>query len=243
MKYVNYIFDFYGTLVDIKTNEKKASLWKKAAAILTDMGFPYDAKTLKRDYLQFAADETKAIENNHMKPEIELRKVFRQLMSPWCPDEMIDQFAITFRVLSRDYITLYEDVPAIFNEIHNNHGKVFLLSNAQSCFTIPEIKAAGIYDMFDDIFISSDMECAKPDPDFINMLIRKHKLDIHRSIMIGNDYTSDVAIANAVGMDSLYLQTATSPEAIPAGEIKATYTDMKSGEPTLALFRDHFDLI
>ena len=27
--YQNYIFDLYGTLVDIHTNEKKAYLWKK----------------------------------------------------------------------------------------------------------------------------------------------------------------------------------------------------------------------
>ena len=239
MKYDNYIFDFYGTLVDIRTNERKSSLWKKSAAILTDMGFPYDAKTLRKDYLSFAEEETNAIQPYHKKPEIELRKVFRKLMSPWCPDEMIDQFAITFRVLSRDYITLYKDVPAIFEEIHDNGGKIYLLSNAQSCFTLPEIKTVGIYDMFDDIFISSDIECAKPDPDFMNMLIRKHKLDISESIMIGNDYASDVAIANAVGMDSLYMQTATSPEAIPVKKIGATYADMKSGEPTLEFFKKY----
>ena len=27
--YQNYIFDLYGTLVDIHTNEKKAYLWEK----------------------------------------------------------------------------------------------------------------------------------------------------------------------------------------------------------------------
>ncbi|MBQ0027758.1 MAG: HAD family hydrolase [Lachnospiraceae bacterium] len=239
MKYDNYIFDFYGTLVDIKTNERKASLWQKTAAILTDMGVPYDATTLKKDYKQFANEELEAIKAYHAKPEIELRKVFRKLMSPWCSDEMIDQFAITFRVLSREYITLYKDVPAIFDEIHKNGGKVFLLSNAQSCFTVPEIKSMGIYDMFDDIFISSDMECAKPDPNFINMLIRKHKLDIGKSIMIGNDYTSDITIANAVGMDSLYIHTATSPAIIPVKSISATYADIKNGEPAFSFFKNN----
>ena len=31
MRYQNYIFDLYGTLVDIHTDENKASLWKKIA--------------------------------------------------------------------------------------------------------------------------------------------------------------------------------------------------------------------
>ena len=29
MKYKNYIFDLYGTLIDINTNEWSAQLWKK----------------------------------------------------------------------------------------------------------------------------------------------------------------------------------------------------------------------
>lgn len=32
--YHNFIFDLYGTLVDIHTNENKTSLWKKACAVL-----------------------------------------------------------------------------------------------------------------------------------------------------------------------------------------------------------------
>lgn len=34
--YQNYIFDLYGTLVDIHTNEKKAYLWKKNEPVLWD---------------------------------------------------------------------------------------------------------------------------------------------------------------------------------------------------------------
>ena len=31
MKYENYIFDLYGTLVDIHTDEEKTELWEKLA--------------------------------------------------------------------------------------------------------------------------------------------------------------------------------------------------------------------
>ena len=33
MKYKNYIFDLYGTLIDINTNEWSAQLWKKMAIL------------------------------------------------------------------------------------------------------------------------------------------------------------------------------------------------------------------
>lgn len=238
MRYDNYIFDFYGTLVDIHTNEDKPYLWRKMAAILTDLGFPYNAKELKKDYIRFVEEEKANVRarNDLTDIDIELRKVFRKLLSPWASDELVDYVAVTFRVISRDYITLYEDVPDIFDMIHSKGGKVFLLSNAQTCFTVPEIKTVGIYDMFDDIFISSDYEMSKPTPEFMKALVSKHKLDISRSIMIGNDYTSDIKIAQSTGMDSLYLQTNTSPKPLSVDKIGATYADMTSGEPTLSKF-------
>ena len=51
--------------------------------------------------------------------------------------------------------------------------------------------------------------------------------------MIGNDYNSDIKIANLVGMDSLYIETVTSPTRKPLKEIGATYADLTHGEPTL----------
>ncbi len=242
MKYDNYIFDLYGTLADIKTNEKKPSLWKKSAEILTAMGFPYSPKGLQKDYLSFVDEEARKIAPYHLKPEIELRKVFRQLLSPWCPDETIDNFAITFRILSREYIYTYEDTHKILSTIKKSKGKIYLLSNAQSCFTVPELKSLGIYDFFDDIFISSDMECAKPDPDFMDMLLKKHKLDISKSIMIGNEKISDIAIANSFGMDSMYIHTLTSSAYSNPSDIAATYMDLTSGEPTLEFFKNALDL-
>ena len=38
MKYENYIFDLYGTLVDIHTDEEKTELWEKLAQDLEKAG-------------------------------------------------------------------------------------------------------------------------------------------------------------------------------------------------------------
>ncbi len=48
--YENYIFDLYGTLVDIRTNENKASLWKYLAGYMTLQGAPYSAAELRKRY-------------------------------------------------------------------------------------------------------------------------------------------------------------------------------------------------
>ena len=53
----NYIFDLYGTLVDIHTNESKASLWENMAQIFSMMGATYTAPELKKRYKELAERE------------------------------------------------------------------------------------------------------------------------------------------------------------------------------------------
>ena len=53
--YHNFIFDLYGTLVDIHTNEKKPSLWKKLALFYSFQGAAYTGQELRRRYRQLEA--------------------------------------------------------------------------------------------------------------------------------------------------------------------------------------------
>ena len=48
--YKNYIFDLYGTLVDINTDENKSELWDKLSLFYSLKGAKYDAKELKNLY-------------------------------------------------------------------------------------------------------------------------------------------------------------------------------------------------
>ena len=47
----------------------------------------------------------------------------------------------------------------------------------------------------------------KPDPLFMEMLLRKEKLDKSESVMVGNDFSADIASALAGGIDSIFLNT------------------------------------
>ena len=48
--YKNYIFDLYGTLIDIKTNENKPYLWQKVADFYRFHGADYTPQELKKEY-------------------------------------------------------------------------------------------------------------------------------------------------------------------------------------------------
>ena len=48
--YKNCIFDLYGTLVDIHTNEKKEELWEKLAMLYRYYGADYETEELRTMY-------------------------------------------------------------------------------------------------------------------------------------------------------------------------------------------------
>lgn len=227
--YKNYIFDLYGTLVDINTNERKASLWRNIANIYAMFGAEYTPLELKKAYYKYTKEEIEKIPKNKYTttPEPQIEYVFQRMYKEKgidCDMELAIFTGKTFRALSLTYVKLYDGVKELFDAIHQNGGRAFLLSNAQRIFTEPEIRMLGIYDMFDGIIISSDEGCAKPDMKFYRTILERYCLNPKESIMIGNDYITDIKGSYEAGMDSLYLHTNISPEI--KGELLAKYKIM-----------------
>ena len=79
--YKNYIFDLYGTLVDINTNEHKHSLWKNMAMIYSMSGANYTPAELKKTYYRFLDEEIKSLpkEKYSTNPEPQIDNVFRRM--------------------------------------------------------------------------------------------------------------------------------------------------------------------
>ncbi len=241
--YKNYIFDLYGTLVDINTNEYKPSLWKNMVNIYAMNGAKYSVSELKKKYNQYVQEQTELVpaEKYTTNPEPQIEYVFQRLFKEKGVEasmELAIATGKTFRALSLKYIQLYDGVNELFDAIQNHGGKAYLLSNAQRIFTEPEIRMLGIYEKFEDVLISSDEGCAKPDIYFYRRILDKHGLDPHESIMIGNDYRTDIQGSYNAGMDSLYLHTNISPEI--KGECPAKYKIMSGSliEARKALFSE-----
>lgn len=220
--YQNYIFDLYGTLADTHTNEGKAYLWNKLSAYFSSVGAMYSPSELKKAYWNYVRQEEAKYDDPYV--EIQLDGVFEKLftLKGVTPNrQLIESVGNIIRILSRDYIKLYDGVMDFLQDL-KRHGKgIYLLSNAQRLFTESELKILGIYDLFDGIYISSDKGVKKPSPKFMEMLLSEYHLDRKKSIMIGNDCSSDVAVANACNMDSLFIHANISPP-LPK-EIPATY--------------------
>lgn len=297
LKYENYIFDLYGTLIDIRTDENKPEFWEKIAEFYACYGADYSAFELHTIYVETVHRMEQELADREGKafPEIQLEYVFAWLLinapkkhearlplydgryveirgimpekereakenklpgieqgpdstrnvvqgnvrqnpayfdfrgNPWNLEQnrvlmeelvhsaWVRDLSNLFRVLSREKIEVYPGTKEIFEEIKSEGGKIYLLSNAQALFTIPEIERMGLMPYFDGVYISSDKRMKKPQPEFMQLLIDEQQLDKTRSVMIGNDVEADVGVAVRNGMQSVFLNT----DELTKSELKA----------------------
>ena len=221
MNYTDLIFDLYGTLVDIHT-EEDAAVWEKTALYFGYYGAHYDGPELKNAFqTAMAARKAKAGQSYECFPDLPFEPVMAQLFREKGVEENADVLGINaaqlFRIASTDYIRLYPGVTEALTALRKKGYKLWLLSNAQRVFTAFELNALGLAPYFDGIYISSDFGCRKPDLRFFRALLEERKLEPKTCMMIGNDLDTDIAGAKNAGLDTLYMHTnLTPPDQRPA---------------------------
>ncbi len=215
--YKNYIFDFYGTLVDILTDEKDPALWDKLAQLYQAYGADYKGEGLRKSYAKRVALARKElIELKGVAyPEVDLVHIFNQLYVDARPqssnsnqlDDWGNLIAMVFRVLSRKHLTAYPHTKEVLAFLKEQGCRLYLLSNAQVAFTNAEIDLMALRPYFDAIYLSSDAGICKPQPEFLKQVLDDHGLKPSETVMVGNDLTTDIAVAEAVGIDGILLNT------------------------------------
>lgn len=215
--YKNYVFDLYGTLADIHTDEGLPELWEGLAKKYSDESAKYSAGEIQKRYGELVEDEKNFVRKAHPGYEhidIRIENVFRRLYNEKgaaASEKLVLDTALFFRRASREYIRLYDGIAELLGELQK-YGKVYLLTNAQRSFTWDELGTLGILDKFDGIVISSDEGCCKPDKAFYQTIIDRYGLDPSETIMTGNDPDADIRGGKAAGFDTLYIHSNISPE-------------------------------
>lgn len=238
----NYIFDLYGTLVDVETDENQPYMWEFLAQVYGSYGCDWDVDELKQAYCEKVQEEEKALreKSGYDFPEIRLERVFARLLfeaparhsSSACiagknmdqlyewysekreeviaeimKSEWVYLLANQFRISSRLRLKPYKNTFRVLEQLKAAGKKIYLLSNAQYMFTMPELEITGLLPCFDAFYISSDAGIKKPQPEYMYKLLQEQGLSVKDCVMVGNEIRSDIKIAVKCGMDSIFLNT------------------------------------
>lgn len=222
---MNFVFDLYGTLVDIWTDESQEELWEGTSLLLGDG--EDKGESVKREYMALCREAKKFPEQ-----EINLLGVFEKMLENRQVDKGVaPSLALEFRRLSMVRLSAFDGACDMLREIKAAGGRVYLLSNAQSCFTIDELRTTGLYDLFDGILISSDAGVKKPYKRVFDIAFDRFGINAENSIYVGNDMRDDILGASSVGMKTVYIETAQS----------GSYPDLEIPSPTY-IVKDHKEM-
>lgn len=218
MKYRHCIFDLYGTLVDIRTDERSPRLWARMAELYRRNGAACRPEELWEGYFRLVRElEGAGLPGQYAHeahPEIQIEEVFRRLYGERgveAGEELVRRTGLVFREHSTEYLRLYEGAAELLRLLRARGCGVWLLSNAQGLFTRWELERLGLDGSFDGVYLSSDYGCKKPDPRFFQALLQERGIRPEEAVMIGNDGVCDIQGAKAVGLAAVYIRSNLSP--------------------------------
>ena len=204
------VFDLYGTLIDIETDESKEEIYRTIAHYLTYHGVYLHRWEVRERYYRIMKQQKEVRGEEY--PEIDVEAIWNEfLMQEGIRSELIrgqlaKVIAHIYRAISRHRLQLYPDVKRVLNELQAKY-RLALISDAQSCYALPEIRAVGLEGYFDPVVISSHYGFRKPDPRLFQRSLDKLKLKPAEVIWVGNDMFRDIHGAKQVGIKSIFIDS------------------------------------
>lgn len=224
---MNFLFDLYGTLADIKTDEEKSELWRDFAKLL---GENY-GEGVREEYLAICKKYADA--RAHRFVEFDLLCVFAEMLeNRGINRAKAPEYARKFRLMSREKLRLFPCIIEILDGLRERGAGVYLVSNAQACFTRDELDELALTSHFDGILISSEAGVKKPHKEIFDVAASRFGIKLDDCFYVGNDLHDDVLGASSAGLKTVYIETEQSGkypdiDVIP-NYVAQTHEDMKN---------------
>lgn len=199
------IFDLYGTLIDISTNEDKNDVYDFLARYLQYYDFNFSSDKLRK---AFESEKAANLSARHERfPEVNFQEVFEELLKrEGSPNSfLIKSCCKLFRLLSREKFQLFPDCIPVLKEMKAKGYPLGMVSNAQKVFTANEIRILGLQQYFKHMVFSTRYGITKPDHRLFVIACAMLDVKPENAVYIGDNPNNDVTGAKKIGMTSILL--------------------------------------
>lgn len=120
------------------------------------------------------------------------------------------------RGIARKRLRPYPQVQETLDQLRS-HYHMAVVSDAQSAYAVPELRAVGLLQYFNPIIVSGDHGYRKPDPRLFQKALDVLQVRPEQALFFGNDLFHDIFGAQQVGMKAIFVsynQGNTSPQTI-----------------------------
>jgi putative hydrolase of the HAD superfamily len=204
------LFDLYGTLIDIETDESMDEIYRAIAHYLTYQGVYLHRWEIRDRYYQIMKQQKDRRAEEY--PEIDVEAIWSVLLrqagvkSRLTWRKLSTILAHFYRGISRKHLRLYPDVQRVLDELRPIYC-LALVSDAQPCYALPELKAVGLEGYFDPIILSADYGFRKPDKRLLEKALDTMKLASAEVIFVGNDMYRDIYGAQRLGIKTIFIES------------------------------------
>jgi putative hydrolase of the HAD superfamily len=205
------LFDVNGTLIDIETDEWMEEAYRAVAHFLTYQGISLHRGEVRDLYFQVMKEQFAA--SKEIYPEFDVVAVWREVLHRTAtgytrslgPEKLLRMplfLAEMQRGISRKRLCAFPQTQGVLAQLKTRH-RLAVVSDAQSAYGLPELRAVGLADYFAPIVISGDYGYRKPDARLFQAALTKLQVRPEEAIFIGNDRFRDVLGARQVGMKTI----------------------------------------
>jgi len=199
------IFDYYSTLIDIRTDEGKDELFYYLSLYLQYYGVKTNAAKL-RIAIKLEKEQLfqSAKESYH---EIDLEVVFTNILGKEGLNNLFlaESCCMLLRTLSRERFQLFADSLPVLEQMKKNGCPLAVVSDAQKMFCVQECEMLGLTPFFNHAILSTHLGFRKPDPKIFTIACTLLAIPPMEAVYIGNDLEADVKGDQGIGMKSILL--------------------------------------
>src|SRR5580704_4628423 len=220
------LFDVNGTLIDIETDEWMEEAYRAIAHFLTYQGISLRRGEVRDLYFQIMKEQFALTKETY--PEFDVVAVWRELLvrcgkeytRSLPPERLLPMprfLAEMQRGISRKRLCAFPQTHEVLAQLKTRY-RLAVVSDAQSVYGVPELRAVGLADFFAPIVISGDYGYRKPDPRLFQAALNKLGIGPQEAIFIGNDRFRDIQGAKQVGMKTILFCPCGNPGGSPETE-------------------------
>ena len=195
------LFDLYGTLVDIWTDEWNLSTYYTLSQFLSYNNITVNPEELAAKYQEKTANQMMARSGRYC--EIDVFQVFEEILGEGLGKQperaLVILVARLFRSLTRQRFDLFEDTWPTLEQLSADY-RLGIVTDAQWVFSEPEIRILQLNRFFETIVLSSRYFVRKPDPQIYAHALKAMWMSPDQALYVGNDLSEDVPGPQAINM-------------------------------------------
>ncbi len=222
------LFDFYGTLANIKTDEQDIQPWLIVASYLCYRGAKISANELQNMY--FSCVQESLDRSPEAYPDVNVVHIFTDILARLkveFSEDIVRAIAQLFRSLTINEFQLFSESLQVLHALAKEF-RLGLVSDSQEVYIIPELRQVTLDSLFETIVISSRYGYRKPDPRLFQQALKEMGLTTADDILyVGDNWECDIVGATNAGIKSVWIQRRNDQIYVPHDQTIPVIPDLR----------------